>query len=140
MSYWLNEYQNLNLIRFQWLSLPSSKSSLSTENFTFSIFRSRQCPNSSYECIEGYGKNPNYGYTSFDNFAWALLCSFRLMTQDYWENLYQLVRNCKTITTLPLLQLLLITYSTTTYFETHFLYFFTLFFILLISSFYIQFY
>ena len=37
------------------------------------------------------GRNPNYGYTSFDTFSWAFLALFRLMTQDYWENLYQLV-------------------------------------------------
>jgi len=47
-------------------------------------------------CPEGYecktvGENPNYGFTSFDNFGWSLLCIFRLMTQDYWEGLYQLV-------------------------------------------------
>uniref|UniRef100_A0A8C8ZWW9 Sodium voltage-gated channel alpha subunit 3 n=1 Tax=Prolemur simus TaxID=1328070 RepID=A0A8C8ZWW9_PROSS len=47
------------------------------------------------ECPEGYicvkaGRNPNYGYTSFDTFSWAFLSLFRLMTQDYWENLYQL--------------------------------------------------
>ena len=39
------------------------------------------------------GRNPNYGYTSFDTFSWAFLALFRLMTQDYWENLYQLVSN-----------------------------------------------
>ncbi|XP_043795207.1 sodium channel protein para isoform X15 [Apis laboriosa] len=44
-----------------------------------------------YTCLQGYGENPNYGYTSFDTFGWALLSAFRLMTQDYWENLYQLV-------------------------------------------------
>nr|QPI69427.1 voltage-gated sodium channel invertebrate type 1 variant [Hapalochlaena lunulata] len=44
-----------------------------------------------YTCLREIGDNPNYGYTSFDNFAWAMLCAFRLMTQDYWENLYQLV-------------------------------------------------
>ncbi|XP_066993816.2 sodium channel protein para [Anabrus simplex] len=44
-----------------------------------------------YICLQGFGKNPNYGYTSFDSFGWALLSAFRLMTQDYWENLYQLV-------------------------------------------------
>lgn len=49
-----------------------------------------KCP-PGYECVIA-GPNPNYGYTNFDNFAWALLCAFRLMTQDYWENLYQLVR------------------------------------------------
>ena len=37
------------------------------------------------------GRNPNYGYTSFDSFGWAFLALFRLMTQDYWENLFQLV-------------------------------------------------
>ena len=50
-----------------------------------------KCP-PGYEC-RIVGPNPNYGYTNFDNFAWALLCAFRLMTQDYWENLYQLVRS-----------------------------------------------
>eukprot|EP00064_Thunnus_orientalis_P012893 superscaffoldBa00002031_g12929 len=46
------------------------------------------------QCPEGYickkvGRNPDYGYTSFDSFGWAFLSLFRLMTQDYWENLYQ---------------------------------------------------
>ncbi|KAI4575033.1 hypothetical protein MJG53_002966 [Ovis ammon polii x Ovis aries] len=46
------------------------------------------------QCPEGYtckkiGRNPDYGYTSFDTFSWAFLALFRLMTQDYWENLYQ---------------------------------------------------
>jgi len=45
-----------------------------------------------YTCLQGFGRNPNYGYTSFDTFGWAFLSAFRLMTQDYWENLYQLVR------------------------------------------------
>ncbi|CAL9690356.1 unnamed protein product [Knipowitschia caucasica] len=45
-------------------------------------------------CPEGYtcyqaGANPDFGYTSFDSFGWAFLALFRLMTQDYWENLYQ---------------------------------------------------
>uniref|UniRef100_A0A8C2UA76 Sodium channel protein n=1 Tax=Coturnix japonica TaxID=93934 RepID=A0A8C2UA76_COTJA len=55
------------------------------------------CGNSSDagKCPEGFicvkaGRNPNYGYTSFDTFSWAFLSLFRLMTQDYWENLYQL--------------------------------------------------
>uniref|UniRef100_A0A672IXH3 Sodium channel protein n=1 Tax=Salarias fasciatus TaxID=181472 RepID=A0A672IXH3_SALFA len=54
------------------------------------------CGNSSEagQCPEGYlcipiGRNPDYGYTSFDSFGWAFLSLFRLMTQDYWENLYQ---------------------------------------------------
>nr|AKH03687.1 voltage-gated sodium channel alpha subunit LNav14a21+ [Lymnaea stagnalis] len=44
-----------------------------------------------YECLPGIGKNPNFDFTSFDNFGMALLCAFRLMTQDYWESLYHLV-------------------------------------------------
>uniref|UniRef100_A0A7N8Y0T7 Sodium channel protein n=1 Tax=Mastacembelus armatus TaxID=205130 RepID=A0A7N8Y0T7_9TELE len=56
------------------------------------------CGNSSDAgtCPEGYtcmkaGRNPNFGYTSFDSFGWAFLALFRLMTQDYWENLFQLI-------------------------------------------------
>lgn len=37
------------------------------------------------------GPNPNYGYTNYDSFGWAFLAQFRLMTQDFWENLFQLV-------------------------------------------------
>ncbi|XP_031735260.1 sodium channel protein type 4 subunit alpha B [Anarrhichthys ocellatus] len=55
------------------------------------------CGNSSDAgvCPEGYvclkaGRNPNYGYTSYDSFGWAFLSLFRLMTQDFWENLFQL--------------------------------------------------
>ncbi|KAL4636203.1 sodium channel protein type 2 subunit alpha-like [Arapaima gigas] len=54
------------------------------------------CGNSSEfgVCPEGYlclkaGRNPDYGYTSFDTFGWAFLSLFRLMTQDFWENLYK---------------------------------------------------
>nr|XP_057937813.1 sodium channel, voltage-gated, type I-like, alpha isoform X1 [Doryrhamphus excisus] len=46
-----------------------------------------QCPEG-FSCIK-VGKNPDYDYTSFDSFGWAFLSLFRLMTQDYWENLYQ---------------------------------------------------
>ncbi|XP_042550055.1 sodium channel protein type 9 subunit alpha isoform X10 [Dipodomys spectabilis] len=48
---------------------------------------SGQCPEG-YSCVKA-GRNPDYGYTSFDTFSWAFLALFRLMTQDYWENLYQ---------------------------------------------------
>ena len=41
--------------------------------------------------LQGFGRNPNYGYTNFDTFSWAFLSAFRLMTQDYWEELYQSV-------------------------------------------------
>ncbi|XP_028825376.1 sodium channel, voltage gated, type V-like, alpha b isoform X1 [Denticeps clupeoides] len=47
---------------------------------------SGKCPDG-YECMKT-GRNPNYGYTSFDTFGWAFLSLFRLMTQDYWETLY----------------------------------------------------
>uniref|UniRef100_A0A4X2LNW4 Sodium channel protein n=1 Tax=Vombatus ursinus TaxID=29139 RepID=A0A4X2LNW4_VOMUR len=54
------------------------------------------CGNSTFagQCPEGYvcvktGGNPDYGYTNFDNFGWAFLSLFRLMTLDFWESLYQ---------------------------------------------------
>ncbi|XP_041941639.1 sodium channel protein type 4 subunit alpha B-like [Alosa sapidissima] len=46
------------------------------------------CPDG-YICLKA-GNNPNYGYTHYDSFGWAFLALFRLMTQDYWENLFQL--------------------------------------------------
>ncbi|CAL8142651.1 unnamed protein product [Orchesella dallaii] len=51
---------------------------------------SGMCPEN-FTCLQGYGDNPNYGYTSFDSFGWAFLSAFRLMTQDFWESLYQQV-------------------------------------------------
>uniref|UniRef100_A0A8C6Q0S7 Sodium channel protein n=1 Tax=Nothobranchius furzeri TaxID=105023 RepID=A0A8C6Q0S7_NOTFU len=47
-----------------------------------------KCPEG-YTCIKA-GRNPNFGYTSYDTFGWAFLSLFRLMTQDFWENLFQL--------------------------------------------------
>ncbi|XP_059156306.1 sodium channel protein type 4 subunit alpha B-like [Physella acuta] len=44
-----------------------------------------------YRCYPDIGPNPNFDFTSFDNFGMALLCAFRLMTQDFWESLYHLV-------------------------------------------------
>ena len=48
------------------------------------------CPEN-YTCFQGFGRNPNYGYTSFDTFGWSFLSAFRLMTQDFWEDIYQKV-------------------------------------------------
>ncbi|ESO06390.1 hypothetical protein HELRODRAFT_64539 [Helobdella robusta] len=48
-----------------------------------------ECP-ANTSCVQT-DTNPDLGYTSFDNFGWAMLCAFRLMTQDFWENLYQQV-------------------------------------------------
>ncbi|NXC01608.1 SCN5A protein, partial [Orthonyx spaldingii] len=45
------------------------------------------CP-PGYKCCK-IGPNPDYDFTSFDSFGWAFLSLFRLMTQDYWERLYQ---------------------------------------------------
>uniref|UniRef100_A0A8C5AQU6 Sodium channel protein n=1 Tax=Gadus morhua TaxID=8049 RepID=A0A8C5AQU6_GADMO len=47
-----------------------------------------QCPEG-FNCMKA-GENPNHGYTSYDTFGWAFLALFRLMTQDFWENLFQL--------------------------------------------------
>lgn len=50
----------------------------------------QSCP-MNHTCIQGFGPNPDYGFTNFDTFGWALICSFRLMTQDFWEGLYMQV-------------------------------------------------
>nr|WQE97497.1 voltage-gated sodium channel [Varroa destructor] len=50
----------------------------------------KQC-SADYICMQGIGENPNYGFTNFDTFGWAFLSAFRLMTQDYWESLYQMI-------------------------------------------------
>lgn len=44
------------------------------------------CPDLSM-CLK-VGQNPNFGYTSFDNFIYAFLSVFRLSMQDNWEELY----------------------------------------------------
>lgn len=49
----------------------------------------RKCPDG-FDCLK-VGRNPNYGYTSFDSFGWAFLSLFRLMTQDCWEKLFHQV-------------------------------------------------
>jgi hypothetical protein len=49
-----------------------------------------KCPANS-TCLPNIGENPNYGYTNFDSYGFAMLSSFRLVTQDFWENLYLLV-------------------------------------------------
>ena len=47
--------------------------------------------NNSFDILSFDFSSPDFGYTSFDNYGWAMLACFRLMTQDYWENLYLLV-------------------------------------------------
>uniref|UniRef100_A0A8D0HL25 Sodium channel protein n=1 Tax=Sphenodon punctatus TaxID=8508 RepID=A0A8D0HL25_SPHPU len=47
-----------------------------------------KCVRNQYVCMKT-GENPDHGFTSFDTFGWAFLALFRLMTQDYWERLYQ---------------------------------------------------
>ncbi|NWQ81069.1 SCN4A protein, partial [Columbina picui] len=53
----------------------------------FSSNPDAECP-ANYTCQKA-GKNPDFGYTSFDHFGWAFLSLFRLMTQDFWERLYR---------------------------------------------------
>lgn len=75
---------------FPWGSPSISQLELSSLPKTSPHSIPRHCPEG-YECIKA-GRNPNYGYTSYDTFSWAFLALFRLMTQDYWENLFQLVQ------------------------------------------------
>ncbi|XP_077988400.1 sodium channel protein 1 brain-like isoform X2 [Glandiceps talaboti] len=46
-----------------------------------------RCP-ANYTCLANVGPNPNYGYTNFDHFGWAMLTSFQLITLDFWEDVY----------------------------------------------------
>ncbi|NXD63988.1 SCN4A protein, partial [Eolophus roseicapillus] len=55
----------------------------------FFLTEINECPKN-YTCKK-VGKNPDFGYSSFDHFGWAFLSLFRLMTQDYWERLYRQV-------------------------------------------------
>ncbi|GFR23957.1 sodium channel protein 60E [Trichonephila clavata] len=48
---------------------------------------SRRCPEG-YVCLPGIGENPNFGYTNFDSYGWALLTTFQLITLDFWEDVY----------------------------------------------------
>ncbi|XP_043241966.1 sodium channel protein para-like isoform X3 [Amphibalanus amphitrite] len=78
---WNNRTEN-------WLKDPNS--SMGDYTLCGNSSGASKCP-AGYTCMEGFGPNPNYGYTTFDTFGYAMLASFRLLTQDYWENLYQLV-------------------------------------------------
>uniref|UniRef100_A0A8C0W976 Sodium channel protein n=1 Tax=Castor canadensis TaxID=51338 RepID=A0A8C0W976_CASCN len=81
---------NETVYEFDWKSYiqDSSKNYYYVYSFFSLLIRLPQCPEG-YMCVKA-GRNPNYGYTSFDTFSWAFLSLFRLMTQDFWENLYQL--------------------------------------------------
>ena len=50
----------------------------------------RRCPDG-YTCLPDIGPNPNFGYTNFDHFGWAMLNSFQLITLDFWEDIYNKV-------------------------------------------------
>ena len=49
-----------------------------------------QCPEP-YTCLPGIGSNPNFGFTNYDNFAWALIVTIQVVTLDFWEDVYMLV-------------------------------------------------
>ncbi|XP_060073623.1 sodium channel protein 1 brain-like [Ylistrum balloti] len=51
---------------------------------------SGKCPDN-YTCLTDIGENPNFGYTNFDHFGWAMLSSFQLITLDFWEDCYNKV-------------------------------------------------
>ncbi|ESO94539.1 hypothetical protein LOTGIDRAFT_118343 [Lottia gigantea] len=48
------------------------------------------CPEN-FTCLPDIGDNPNYGYTNYDNFGWAILNAFQLITLDFWEDNYDKV-------------------------------------------------
>ncbi|XP_023557966.1 sodium channel protein type 11 subunit alpha [Octodon degus] len=64
-----------------------AKTNNSKEYLMCGNWNTRGCPQN-YTC-KPTGVNPDFNYTSFDNFGWSFLAMFRLMTQDSWEKLYQ---------------------------------------------------
>ncbi|XP_027146613.1 sodium channel, voltage-gated, type I-like, alpha [Larimichthys crocea] len=78
--YWSKEYLNNKSYHYY---IPGKRDPLLCGNGS----EAGRCPEG-YSCVKA-GNNPDYNYTSFDSFGWAFLSLFRLMTQDYWENLYQ---------------------------------------------------
>lgn len=85
---------NLSANRAVFILPASNVSILSLNNLSSSsswfYIRHRKCPDG-FDCLK-VGRNPNYDYTSFDTFGWAFLALFRLMTQDYWEELFHQVQ------------------------------------------------
>lgn len=47
----------------------------------------RRCPEN-YTCVEVDGRIPEFGFTHFDNFWASSLSTLRLMSRDYWEELF----------------------------------------------------
>lgn len=64
------------------MSTPGEKNHISSL-----LFSDRHCA-ANQSCLSHAGANPNYGYTSFDHFGWAIMTSFQLVTLDFWENVY----------------------------------------------------
>ena len=52
----------------------------------------RICPNGTVCLPDVAEMNPDYGYTNFDNIGFSLLTSFQLITLDFWENVYNMVK------------------------------------------------
>ncbi|XP_017776958.1 PREDICTED: sodium channel protein 60E-like, partial [Nicrophorus vespilloides] len=79
---------------YNWTADPgnwwyNNKSSSTEPLLCGNVTGSRHCP-SKYTCL-CVGDNPNFGYTSFDNFLWSMLTTFQLITLDYWENVYNMI-------------------------------------------------
>ena len=66
---------------------PNALLSIDPNLVLWIFFIFSNCP-TNFTCLKDAGGNPNYGYTNFDNFAWALVTAFQLVTMDYWENVY----------------------------------------------------
>ncbi|RWS17360.1 sodium channel protein para-like protein [Dinothrombium tinctorium] len=81
------EWYIWNSNRSNWINPDGEEQQRLCSNST----EGQMCKNESATCLAGFGDNPNYGYTNFDTFYYALLSAFRLMTQDAWELLYQMI-------------------------------------------------
>ncbi|XP_025030329.1 sodium channel protein type 5 subunit alpha-like [Python bivittatus] len=87
------EFINQSISNISYENFTNSKENYKLKNGTEDYLLCRNgsdggsCP-PKYVCLK-VGENPDFGFTSFDTFGWAFLSLFRLMTQDYWERLYQ---------------------------------------------------
>ncbi len=41
--------------------------------------------------FQGFGPNPEDGYTGFDDFGLSYVSAYRMLTRDSWENLFRMV-------------------------------------------------
>ena len=89
---WIAQAINHGVMAYGWLYSMTLWCDLAVKRIIEDlVILRRRCP-SDYTCLRGLGDNPNFGFTNFDTFPWSMLTTFQLITLDYWENIYNMVR------------------------------------------------